>query len=192
MTLNKKLLITLCCLTAILCALVGGTLAWLLDDTAPIMNTFVPSKIQVELTETYNTDANDDSVNDQWIGKLIPGTMLGKDAKVEVDNDIDCYVFVKVEKTANLDTFIDWQIAAGWTPLAGYENVYYREVGANDGLKQFYVVKDSTVYVKNTVGKAEMDTLTAPELYPKLTFTAYAAQKEGLTVTQAWQAISGN
>ncbi|MBE6917484.1 MAG: hypothetical protein E7470_06285 [Ruminococcaceae bacterium] len=188
MTTRKKLLITILCLTTVLCALVTGTLAWLTDDTTPITNTFTPSNIKVELTEDFNTDSNEDAIPDKWEGKLIPGTTLDKKATVTVDNDIDCYVFVKVEKSANLDTFIEWNIADGWTQLE--EGVYYRTVAADSAVKSFYVVKNNTVTVRESVGKAEMATLTSLELYPKLTFTAYAAQQSGLTVEAAWAAIN--
>ncbi len=188
MTTRKKLMITIVCLMTVLCALITGTLAWLIDDTDPITNTFTPSNIEVELTEEFNTDSNDDSTNDKWEGKLIPGTTLDKKATVTVDNDIDCYVFVKVEKSANLDTFIEWNIAEGWTLLE--EGVYYRTVAADAAVKSFDVVKDNTVTVRESVGKAEMATLTSPELYPKLTFTAYAAQQSGLDVEAAWAAIN--
>lgn len=188
MTTRKKLMITIVCLMTVLCALITSTLAWLIDDTDPITNTFTPSNVEVELTEEFNTDSNADAVPDKWEGKLIPGTTLDKKATVTVTNDIDCYVFVKVEKSANLDTFIEWNIADGWTQLE--EGVYYRTVAADAAVKSFSVVEGDTVMVRESVGKAEMATLTSLELYPKLTFTAYAAQQSGLTIVEAWDAIN--
>lgn len=186
MTHKKKLLITICCLTAILCAVITGTIAWLIDNTEPVVNTFTPSKIEVQLTEVSNTD------DGKWEGKLIPGTELEKKATVTVDNDIDCWVFVKAEKSDNLDTFIEWEIAEGWDELPGVDGVYYREVKADDDSKEFAVVKDNVVAVKNTVDKEDMNQLTQPENYPTLTFTAYAAQQAGLDTAQAaWEAING-
>lgn len=184
MTPRKKLLITIGCLAAILCAVITGTIAWLIDNTDPITNTFTPSNIKVELTEVSNTD------DGKWEGKLIPGTTLAKKATVTVENDIDCWVFVKVEESGNLDTFITWAMADGWTELE--TNVFYRAVSASDESQEFSVIKGDTVTVKDTVDKEDMATLINEDVYPKLTFTAYAAQQANLTVEQAWEAINGN
>ena len=67
---------------------VGGTLAWLLDSTDKIENTFSPSSIDVTLSET--TQAY----------KMVPGWTIAKDPKVKISADSeDCYLFIKVEKT---------------------------------------------------------------------------------------------
>ena len=67
---------------------VGGTLAWLLDSTDKIENTFSPSSIDVTLSET--TQAY----------KMVPGWTIAKDPKVQISADSeDCYLFIKVEKT---------------------------------------------------------------------------------------------
>ena len=52
MTMRKKLLITIACLSVILCTLVTGTIAWLIDSTGPIVNEFTPSNVDVDLVET--------------------------------------------------------------------------------------------------------------------------------------------
>lgn len=191
---KKKIWITVSCLITVLCAMATGTLAWLMDETAPIVNTFTPSNIEVRLDEKFNTDSNDDSTNDKWIGQLIPGTTLEKKATVEVVNDIDCWVFLQAKKENNLDAFIEWHIAEGWNLLeqtATY-NIYYREVAEDAADKKFDVVKDGTVTVQTTVNKELMNTLTSEEVYPKLTFTAYAVQRAGLETAQdAWNAILG-
>lgn len=185
MTSRKKILITICCLATILCTLITGTIAWLIDDTDPITNTFKPSNIAVELTEVSNTQ------DGKWEGKLIPGTELSKEATVTVDNDIDCWVFVKAEASENLDDFVEWTIADGWLELPGVDGVYYREVKADADPKEFDVVKDNIVTVKAAVNKELMSQLTQPGDYPTLTFTAYAAQQASLTVEAAWEAING-
>lgn len=191
---KKKIWITVSCLITVLCAMVTGTLAWLMDETDPIVNTFTPSNIEVRLVEEFNTDSNDDSTNDKWIGQLIPGTTLEKKATVEVVNDIDCWVFLQAKKDNNLDAFIEWHIADGWNLLEQTDeyNIYYREVAGNADNKSFDVVKDNKVTVRVTVNKELMNTLTSEEVYPKLTFTAYAAQRAGLATAQdAWNAIYG-
>ena len=52
---------------------IGGTIAWLTDQTDAVTNTFTATDIEITLTETPNTDTNNDKVNDTWKAQLIPG-----------------------------------------------------------------------------------------------------------------------
>ena len=90
MTRRKKLLVAIACLSVILCGLVTGTLAWLIDETKPIENEFTPSDITINLTESDDLDL-----------KMVPGATITKDPKVTVEGGSEeCYVFVKVERPA--------------------------------------------------------------------------------------------
>ena len=96
---------------------------------------------------------------------------------------------MKIEKSANLDTFITYAVADGWTALTGVDGVYYRAVAATTADTPFDVLAGNTVTVKDTVSKANMDGLTA-ETYPTLTFTAYAVQSANVaTAADAWTKI---
>lgn len=189
MTLRKKLLITIACLSCILCVLVTGTVAWLIDETDPVKNTFVPSNIAVKLTETSM------AVGDN---KMIPGTTLAVAPKVEVEADISCYVFVVVSKSDNLDTYIDWVVAEGWESVSGVAGVYYREITTDTSVTETYsVLKDDKVTVKDTVTKEDMDALydddgiVKRESLPTLSFAAYACQSEGFdNVEAAWAEVT--
>lgn len=182
---RKKLITAVIALTLVLTSLVGVTVAWLSVNTDPVTNTFSPSNIGLTLTETERTY------------KMVPGTEIAKDPKVTVTNDIDCYVFVKVAKTTNFDTYMTYRIAGGWSEVTsaadGDYKVYYREVKADDNNKTFSVLDGDKVVVPNTVTKTDMDKLydtngavvTANQ--PKMTFTAYAIQKTGFaTAAEAW------
>ena len=126
------------------------------------------------------------------------------------------YVFVKVEESANFDTYMTYAIADNWKLLnttngevteivTGTEldgtYVLFREVfaaEAQDG-EVFTVLDGNKVTVPNTVTKTQMDALydssnaviTADQ--PKLTFTAYAVQKAGFEgkIAEAWAAAQG-
>lgn len=194
---KKKIALLLACVMAFGIA-VGGTLAWLIDDTDPVVNTFAPSTINIDLTETFTKDTDGDGKADVWEKKMVPGDTLAKDPKVTVGaNSEACWLFVKVEKSANFDTYMTYGIADGWKAVSGFDGVYYREVAASTAAQEFVVLKENKVTVKETVTKAQMDDLTTD--YPTLTFTAYAIQSANLkdgatavtTAEAAWKLTPG-
>ena len=175
MTKTKKLLIAAVCLVAILTTAVVGTIAWLTDKTQTVTNTFSPSNIGLTLTE------------EGFNGKMVPGTEIIKKATVTVTNDIDCYVFIQVAESDNLDTFITYAMADGWAPVTDTTNVYYRLVEDDATVKAFSVLKNDKVTVNGSVTEGMMESLTDATKYPTLSFTAYACQKEGFAdAAAAW------
>lgn len=182
---KKKAIVAVVALAFVLCCVIGGTLAWLVDKTEIVVNTFTYGDINIALEESENLDL-----------KMIPGNTITKDPTITVEKDSEaCWLFVKVEKSENFDDFMTYKMADGWTLLAGVDGVYYREVedtlGDQEGT-DFAVLKDNQVFVKNTVLKTELNDLTT-ETYPKLTFTAYAVQKANIeTVEEAWTVAGTN
>lgn len=180
---NKKIIATVGACALCLGLGVAGTLAWLTDTTGEVKNTFTTSNVDITLAETTGSDY-----------QMIPGFTIKKDPTVTVVNTSeDCWLFVKVEKSTNFDTFMTYSIADGWTVLDGEEGVYYRSVMKNDPTKSFSVLKDNTVSVKNTVTSADMNGLNDNNK-PTLTFTAYATQyystnNTAMTVQDAWKAV---
>lgn len=186
---KKKTFVLLLALVLIAGAAVGGTLAWLTDTTDEVTNTFTTSDIDITLTESDDLDL-----------KMVPGCTIEKDPKVTVLKDSEkCYLFVKIEKSSNFDSFMTYTVAAGWTPLNDTNNdgvaddgVYYREVNTSTTDQVFVVLKDNQVAVKGTVTKADMEALNVNgAVKPTLTFTAYAVQlykSNGVKfdVTEAW------
>lgn len=179
---------------------VGGTLAWLLDSTDKIENTFSPSNIDVTLEETSQTY------------KMVPGWTIGKDPEAGVTEDSeDCYLFIKVEKTGGnvtidektygFDDFIAYAIADGWEALDANPGVYYMEIDSAEkkgteygilggGSYRTYTWSANQVLTKPEVTEEMMEALTATT-YPKLNITAYAVQlyksnTEKFTPAEAW------
>lgn len=174
---------------------VGATLAWLVDTTGPVENTFTVGNIDIELAETTGEGY-----------KMIPGNTLAKDPKVTIIGGSEaCWLFVKVEPSANASDFLEYDIDLdseeagydGWVALSDEAGVYYREVEALASNQEFYVLAgndenpNGIVTVKDSVTKAMMDAIkegTANE--PTLTFTAYAIQKDNITsAADAWAKI---
>lgn len=193
MTLRKKLLITIACLSVILCTLVTGTIAWLTDKTGSVTNTFTPSNISISLTENESNF------------KMVPGTTIKKDPKVTVAaNSEACWLFVKVEENlgawagndAKFSDYLTYSVITGnegWTALVGHEGVYYREVSTSTAQQDFPVLEDNQIAVSSSVTKGMMDVLYNQDgsvketKLPTLTLTAYACQREGFAdATTAW------
>lgn len=184
---KKKTFVLLLALVLIAGAAVGGTLAWLTDTTEAVQNTFTTSDIDITLTESDDLDL-----------KMVPGCTIEKDPKVTVLKDSEkCYLFVKIEKSSNFDTFMTYTVADDWTQGDGTDipsNVWYRTVEASTTNQEFAVLKDNQVSVLGTVTKADMNGLTETT-YPTLTFTAYASQfsksnTESFTAAEAWKNVN--
>lgn len=188
---KKKSLALVLALAMIVVCVVGGTLAWLTATTPEVKNTFTYGDINIKLEETDATVSADGSATKEF--KMIPGYTIAKDPTVTVVKDSeDCYLFVKVEKSSNFDSFMTYTIADGWTALTGVDGVYYRVVNASTTDQAFDVLKDNQVTVKDTVTKADMNALKADgAIQPTLTFTAYAVQLNKnntteFTAEEAW------
>lgn len=179
---NRRILMTVCLLALVMVVSVGGTIAWLTAQTAPVVNTFTVGNIDIDLTETTGESY-----------KMVPGNDISKDPKVTVEAGSEaCWLFVKIEKANNPDNFITYTIADGWTALADVTGVYYREVPATTVNTDFAVLKDNKVTVKDTVTKGDMDALKPTSVpKPTLTFTAYACQKDNVAdAATAWAKLN--
>lgn len=186
---KKGLAMVLALVLLAVCA-VSGTLAWLTAKSDTVTNTFTTSDIKVELTETNETY------------KMVPGYDIHKDPKAKVlAGSEECFLFVKLEKSSNFDTYLEYAIADGWTQLTTDKDgkaisdlVYYRKVLTKDIGTAYSVLANDQVTVKGEVTKAMMDGLTT-ETLPKLTITAYASQlykSAGVefTAAEAWANVT--
>ena len=182
---NKTVAILLALVLAIGCA-VGGTLAWLISETDPVVNTFTYGDINISLEETTEKY------------KITPGVSINKDPKVTVTAGSEaCWLFVKVEEknwpdlkeTDGTTRKVNYAIADDWTALDSQTGVYYREVSAQKNAQEFPVLEGDKVTVSEDLTKTEVDRLK--EKSPTLTFTAYAVQKDGIKdADAAWKQIA--
>ena len=175
---KKKALALVLALTLLVAGIVGGTLAWLTDQTAEVKNTFTVGDINIGLTET-TTDY-----------KMVPGNTIAKDPTVTVKaNSEACWLFVNVTESTDLKDFITYAIAEGWTALPSVDGVYYREVPASAADQTFSVLAGDAVTVKSDVTRTMLE--TAKTDAPTLTFKAYAIQKDHFaTADAAWAEVS--
>ena len=169
-------------------SVIGGSLAWLMTSTDPIVNVFTYGDIRIKLEET---------TGDRY--KMTPGATLAKDPKITVlANSEDCWLFIKIDESAieKLSDYIEYSIADGWTALPGVTGVYYREVESSDQDVAFSVLDNDQVTVKGSVTKEMLEKLNNTN-YPTLTFTGYAVQRDADieeidTAEEAWALISNS
>lgn len=148
---TKTLVLIMAVVLMIGCA-IGGSLAWLTDETNAVTNTFTTSDVDIELNETKPSNNE---------AKMVPGATIEKDPKVTVKaNSEKCYLFVKIEENNRFDDFMTYVVDDGWTDLTGVPGVYYRVVDTLPTDQDFYVLKGNAVSVNNEVTKVDMDNLT--------------------------------
>lgn len=190
---KKKTVALLLALVLVVGVAAGGTMAWLLDKTDSITNTFTTSDVNIELAESENLDL-----------QMVPGTTITKDPVVTVKaNSEKCYVFVQLAET-NWPTAtetdgtrkVNYAVATGWTKGDGTNipaNVYYRTVDASNTDQQVHVLANDQVTVSSTLTKTEMQAITTN---PTLVITAYACQfsqsnNADFSAADAWTQVSG-
>ena len=174
---STRAFVALLALVLVIGCAAGGTVAWLVAKTDPVVNTFTYGDINIELTE-------DAGKNNGYNFKIIPGVNIEKDPKVTVlANSEDCWLFVEVKETGTfVANKVTYAIADGWKALPGVDGVYYREVAAVTADTDFNVLEGNKITVKDTLTKTDI-----PTAAPTLTFTAYAVQKDGIAnVETAW------
>lgn len=167
---------------------VGGTVAWLATESAPVVNTFTFGDINIKLEES-DIDGDNDKLANTY--KLIPGqTIDNKDPKFTVIGGSEaCWVFVKLEESGagtvtnsvtgaddstSFGDFLEYNVDhTFWKELPSADGVYYGIVPMSDTDTELYVLDGNRVTVKDTVTKEMVNKLTE---YPKLTITGYAVQ----------------
>lgn len=172
---SSRAFIALLALVLVIGCVAGGTVAWLVAKTEPVVNTFTYGNIDITLTETERTY------------NIVPGVALAKDPKVTVKaGSEDCWLFVKVGQPIAFADGVSYGIADGWTKLE--DGVYYREVPKADTDSEYYVLKNNEVTVSSALTKEDIAKVGGS---PTLTFTAYAVQKENIPdAATAWKAAN--
>ena len=187
--LSGKLVVAMLAVTLLIGCAIGGTVAWLTAKTDPVVNTFTYGDIDIELNETKPANRE---------AKIIPGVDIEKNPKVTVKaNSEACWLFVKVEEAGTfVANKVTYSIDDGWTQGDGTNipsDVYYRSVTASNADQPFGVLSGDKIIVSEELTKAEINGLNDAAKTPKLTFTAYAVQKDDIAdAAAAWAKVSTN
>ena len=185
---SSRAFIALLALVLVIGCVAGGTVAWLVAKTDPVVNTFTYGNINITLAETTGTSY-----------KIIPGTDITKNPKVTVKGGSEaCWLFVKVEEVGAISTIttdpVHYAIDTGWAQLKykdgkDVSGVYYRLVDAVDNDTAFNVLKDNKIIVSGELTKETINGYAVQQ--PALTFTAYAVQKENIADAKtAWEKVT--
>ena len=207
-TVSMKAVVVLLAAVLLVGGAVGGTLAWLLDSTDNVTNTFTVGDINIDLKEhklqengTLDNTASGE-VNAVKTYKILPGTKQPKDPFVRVKAGSEaCYLFVQVKEvnnTVGTEKYVNWAIADGWTQVgttADGVSTYYKmqdaltATGAEDAVH--FVLKGDAdfttgvVTYADTLTKANIEALDADadktveeNEMPQLIFKAFAVQAE--------------
>jgi len=195
---NMKPLALIMALVLLVGGVIGGTVAWLIATPDPVVNTFTYGDININLDET-DTQLDGDSYPNTNEYEMMPGQSITKDPEITVKSGSEeMWLFVKLEKSSNFDTFMEYTVADGWTVLSGVDGVYYQHIEAVDVAtadKEIAVIKNNTVTVKESVTKEQLNALDSGSSanYPTLTVTAYAVQYAGnATAADAWAKVTAN
>ena len=195
---STKVLAAVLALVLVIGCVAGGTVAWLIDKTDKVVNTFTYGDINIDLDETdTELDKDDDPNTNDY--KMVPGESIIKDPKITVKKGSEAmWLFVKLEKSENFDDFMTYELLGEgslWLPLAGEDGVYYRHITAEEVADSDMVIqllKDNAVVVKQDVTKEQLNALDKDGKlnYPTLTVTAYAVQYSGMaTAADAWAVV---
>jgi len=212
---SKSVFLMLALVLVIGCT-IGGTLAWLTANSGPVANTFVAGQIgDLELDENDTASTTYDATKKQYI--VIPGMDITKSPKVtytptSADGTVpvDAYVFVKLTqdttgtnkwvwnatasqyeiKNTSGTVVMSFEIDSNWTKLDGVDGVFYKEVAKTASkLEGVSIISGNKITVSSAITEKDVEAIaTAAD---KLTFNAYAIQKDGVgTVNEAWTKVT--
>lgn len=184
-----KLLALLVVMALLIGGAVGGTLAWLIDKTDTVVNTFTAGDINITLTEPNYKPTVDGKA------KALPGDKLAKDPTVTVEaGSEDCYVrmFMMVMWDDAADNWFDGQQSAGWY---NFNSDWYK-----DGINLIDETANATkghvieFRYKDKVSYNASDDQQLPALFTQITVpTDITGEKykslEGATITVIAQAV---
>lgn len=201
-TFSAKAVAILMVMVLVLGGVMGGTVAWLIDGTDKVVNTFTYGDINIDLEESDTADGDGNKYTNTY--EMIPGSTIVKDPKLIVtEGSESAWLFVELEEVGGagawtFDDYLEYTVDPIWTKLDGTENVYYIVYDANAavGNTTVPVLTGNTVKVKDTVTKEMVNALNidpSNPTYPQLMITGYAVQKENVdTAVTAWGYVNSD
>ena len=169
---TKKILALALAAVLLVAVTVAGTIAYLVDSTDEVKNTFTTAKVDIEL----------DEIQDDRDFELIPGNVYAKEPYVTVvDGSEPAWVFVEVVETGdftNIEYAVDtteWTLLDGETGPHGGKVYYYNQRLAG-GDTMYYILAGGAAGNGQVKIKTDLTNQNMPGTEPTLTFYAYACQ----------------
>lgn len=188
MTTTKKLVVAVVALSLALVTVVGATLAFLIDKSDEVVNTFTVGNIEIDLNET-DVDGNGNTKENGY--KVVPGVTDTKDPTVTVKaKSENCYVYVKVINNLVIDgeSVATYEADANWI-LVGTSNVngvvtnlyrYNKVVEYSDADQPLPAVFESITYSED-ITLEKINALNGKQIVAQ----AYAHQAANVDVADA-------
>lgn len=201
----KKVLAVVLAVVLLMTATIAGTIAWLMDETEPVVNTFTIGAVDITLKESPYTAATSteaenygtpaENVTNQY--PAIPGNTYKKDPVVTVTaNSEKCYLFVEFTYTENADTYLNYisnlTTSNQWTQLGTTtENgdgtkteVWYRVVDKQTADQSWDLLADLNENNPDITLEIDSEAVTKDTMNTaatqQLKWTAYAVQFENV------------
>ena len=200
---GSKSALVLVAVILLTCGVIGGTMAWMYFETTPVNNTFTYGDIDLSLTETdTQIDKDKDKETNTYVfteteGDKDDDNAITKDPIITVGTGSEsCWLFVKIDESANFKDYFIYSLADGWKSLADIPDakdaagVYYREAPVSAEVKSFNILAGNAVYAKGGLSQSTLDALDAKD-HPTLSFKAYAVQKDSTIkdAAAAWELV---
>lgn len=182
---NAKIIVTLLAVVLLIGGTIGGTLAWLTDDSGPVTNTFTVGNIDIELKEheLVNGELGGEVVESNNSYKVLPGATQPKDPFVTVKKGSEkCYVYVLVtnDLVIGTDPVAVCDIYANWEQIGKKENsILYRHNAIVDASESDQILQ---VFSKVTYNGEKITEDNIGDLAGKtIVIKSYAHQADNLT-----------
>lgn len=182
---KRKVIVMVLSMAFLLVCAVGGTVAYLQQQTVLVTNNFQKNTVSIDFSNDFS-----------GTHKIIPGTSVTKSATVDASATLPSYIFVKVED--NTQGLVSFALDDGWTALNDNSNIYYRDVDGTSSPYAFNLLKDNKIGFPSTITSSDMDKISDSAT---LVFTSYVIQKTKsgndanvveFTKEEAWSTISSS
>ena len=183
----KKIVAVASALSLTAAVAVGGTLAWLQDNSDTITNTFTwdpDNNITLTLTETG-------AVDNEKNYTIVPGATQEKDPTLHLDTETESWVYVVIDNQLGDDVTMN-ELDDNWTAITNSNpsivgTVYTWNTGKTT------TSEDISVFDTITYSNALDATTGAALNNMEIVITGYAVQASaGATAQAAWDATFGN
>ena len=187
MKLNKKTLLAVVAVAAVVALAIGGTLAWLQGTAEETVTLSGSDRVTISMTGATIDNAD----------KVIPGQVISYDPTVNVKASVAAFAFIQIKDEKNVLGTTP-PVTNDWTALGdAYPGVYYKEIAAQTGNnltegQTIHVFTNGMITISNGLDNASIATLNE-----QVSIRAAAIQKawingqeSGATAVQAWEALN--
>lgn len=191
----KKIVAAASALSLTAAVAVGGTLAWLQDNTNTITNTFTwdpNNAIVLTLDETKFVDG--EPTGERWDKgnqyTLIPGATVKKDPQLDLTTKTPSYIYVAIDNQFGGDVTLNHLTENGWIEMTGVKvgnaQVYYKAEALTATTNDIKVFDTITFSQDWTAAEASV------AASKQIIVTGYAVQASaGENAQAAWTATFG-